>query len=354
MSTVEAVLLFSGLSQTSNSPDANKRLIGLRSSTVTLTSGQSATKAVSREKAKCETCRNVFAKVDLEMHRLGCLTDDKRRQCRQCGRLFVRRTALEAHEKRCASSSVEQSTDLVSTDAKKHLGGRVPCPSCPKTFTLERSMRAHFATFHDPDPVSKPFSCDLCGRSFGRASLLAAHRRTHSGDRPFQCELCGRRFICRADLNKHHRLHVDGYLYKCRLCGKEIKTSRESADHRRHHAGGIVCPICGKTFTRYLNMKAHVRGTHGGERRFSCAECGKSFVYAQNLRYHRRVHGALHRQQPAATSVDKSATTAPSDLPSPPPTALSLLRLAGLPDTRQEVSTSSPEAEGNFLDGQYG
>ena len=278
-------------------------------------SAQSGT--VSRVKTcvtvqNCKTCGKVFANKEMKVHRMNCKLHTVResRQCRQCGRTFVRLTALEAHEKRC-NSSVGQDhatrTDQFGQSAVTQPGGRVPCPACAKTFTVERSMRTHFATFHGLETVPKPFACDVCGQAFVRANLLAVHRRTHTGDRPFQCEICGRGFICRGELNKHHRLHVDGYMYKCGLCGKEMKTSRESADHRRQHAGGIACPVCGKHFTRYLNMKTHVRGTHGGERRFVCVECGKSFVYAQNLRHHRRAHGPLRRN--TTTPTDNHAST---------------------------------------------
>lgn len=296
--SVSRYITVSDLAQTLNSV-ANKQTTGLGSS---ISCDRSSTMSVGEtpdvRDQHCEGYGQVYdGRNELEGHH----TAGDSRHCRRCGRAFVRPTALEAHEKRCRSVDQIPGTGQSVTQP----GSRVPCPACAKTFTLERSMRAHFATFHSSGAVSKPFECDVCRRVFARANLLAVHRRTHTGDRPFQCETCGRTFICRGDLNKHCRLHVDGYMYKCRLCGKEIKTSRESADHRRQHDGGIVCPVCGKSFTRYLNMKAHVRGTHGGERRFVCAECGKSFIYAQNLRYHRRAHGPASRK--TAKLVDHSA-----------------------------------------------
>jgi len=311
------------------------------SSAQSSTSTEAETQVADQNRPNCEVYGKVLDK-DLVDRRRNCPSAGESRCCRQCGRAFVRQTALEAHEKHC-NSSVHQvpgaEEDLGQSVAQPD--GRVPCPACTKTFTLERSMRAHFATFHGTEAVPKPFACDVCGRSFVRANLLAVHCRTHTGDRPFQCEICGRRFICRGDLNKHHRLHVDGYMYKCRLCGKEIKTSRESADHRRQHAGGIVCPICGKSFTRYLNMKAHVRGTHDGERRFVCSECGKSFVYAQNLRYHRRAHRTS--SQKATTSVTGNSAVSvvedPRGLPLAP--ALPLFRVVVVPDVRQDDSAAA-------------
>jgi transposase-like protein len=321
----------------------------------------------------CEVCGECFDElsrlVDHQCERHGAT---RSHCCTHCGRAFVRLRALEQHERRhaqekrysCAECDMQFITngelarhrralhaaafdegpfrcevcdkDLANArERAEHRAmhrNRVPCPECGKTFTLERSMRAHVATFHSDQEVPKPFECDICGHAFVRANLMAIHRRTHTGERPFQCEMCGRRFICRGDLNKHTRLHVDGYMYKCKICGKEIKTSRESADHRRMHTSGINCPVCGKSFTRYLNMQAHVRGTHDGERRFKCEVCGKAFVYAQNLRYHRRQH-----QSNVCKRCDKKFAS---------PAELTQHRLEEHDDeeeTKLEVSTPSAE-----------
>jgi len=197
-----------------------------------------------------------------------------------------------------ASQSCEQFLDNQEPELAAHDCtidvDRVSCSVCPEMFASQSDMVARMSMQHGDTDV-KPYACHLCHRSFLRANLLNIHQRTHTGERPFQCEFCGRRFTVRSDLNKHHRLHVDGYLYKCKLCGKEIKTSRESSDHKRMHEGGIVCQICGKQFTRQLNMQAHMRGTHGGERNFQCADCGKSFIYSQNLRHHRRTQHVAPR-----------------------------------------------------------
>jgi len=278
----------------------------------------------------CEMCGECFQHLsELGDHQSRRHGTTRPMNCRHCGREFTRLRALEQHELRhtegnshtckvcdivfisnCELTRHRRQQHTVVNNGPFHCNicdkdlnsaiehathramhrERVPCPECGKTFTLERSMRAHMLTFHSDKEIVKPFECDICGHSFVRANLMVIHRRTHTGEKPFQCEVCGRRFICRGDLNKHTRLHVDGYMYKCKICDREIKTSRESADHRRMHTSGIICPICGKSFTRYMNMQAHVRGTHEGERRYKCEECEKTFVYAQNLRYHRRKH----------------------------------------------------------------
>ena len=40
----------------------------------------------------------------------------------------------------------------------------------------------------------KPFTCEICGRSFSQKNHLKRHHMIHTGERPFPCEVCGRSF----------------------------------------------------------------------------------------------------------------------------------------------------------------
>ena len=157
---------------------------------------------------------------------------------------------------------------------------------CGRSFRRLREYINHYRT-HTGE---KPYVCDICGKKFIRSYAVTEHRRTHTGEKPYQCDICGKQFSVGGDLTKHKRLHAGEVLYRCKLCGKEMNTGRENADHRRMHEGGIICPHCGKAFTRLHNMKEHVRIAHTGDKNYQCRDCGKQFAYARNLRYHRRLH----------------------------------------------------------------
>ncbi|XP_069041456.1 DNA-binding protein REPIN1-like [Lepisosteus oculatus] len=86
-----------------------------------------------------------------------------------------------------------------------------------------------------PDPL--PLPCSDCGKKFGTAALLRAHRRLH----------------------------------------------RE----RKAHA----CPGCDESFARPEQLAAHAARAHGAGRH-ACPDCGKSFGREGNLRAHRQTHGA--------------------------------------------------------------
>ncbi|KAL1916258.1 uncharacterized protein VTP21DRAFT_5875 [Calcarisporiella thermophila] len=55
--------------------------------------------------------------------------------------------------------------------------------------------------------------------------------------------------------------------------------------------GPVTCPLfnCGKTFTRYHNLRAHLR-THEATRPFACSSCPRAFTRKHDLQRHMRVH----------------------------------------------------------------
>lgn len=84
------------------------------------------------------------------------------------------------------------------------------CPVCSKQFTRGFGLRNHLRTHTD----ERPFQCELCGKAFARNHDRKTHEKLHSGEQQeFICKGdygdgqwgCGRRFNRASNLARHWR-----------------------------------------------------------------------------------------------------------------------------------------------------
>lgn len=50
----------------------------------------------------------------------------------------------------------------------------------------------------------RPYTCEVCCKSFKRLDQVTAHKIIHSEDKPYQCKLCGKGFAHR-NVYKNHK-----------------------------------------------------------------------------------------------------------------------------------------------------
>ncbi|XP_075155318.1 uncharacterized protein LOC142228707 [Haematobia irritans] len=151
------------------------------------------------------------------------------------------------------------------------------------------------------------YPCKVCGKIFNCPSRLKRHSPVHSLDKPFSCEICKRRFSTSHYLKIHKNLHKfkknlsvtlppDGI--QCPDCPKRFKNRNALASHRQVHTrnsmpANHICKICERGFVTVKTLTDHIKNKHPDTEKFTCDQCGKSFVLHERLLRHLNAHKDL-------------------------------------------------------------
>ncbi|XP_053551389.1 zinc finger protein Gfi-1b [Bombina bombina] len=159
------------------------------------------------------------------------------------------------------------------------------CVKCSKVFSTSHGLEVHVRRSHSG---TRPFVCDICGKSFGHAVSLEQHLNVHSQERSFECKMCGKTFKRSSTLSTHLLIHSDTRPYPCQFCGKRFHQKSDMKKHTYIHTGEKPhkCQVCGKAFSQSSNLITHSR-KHTGFKPFTCDLCGRGFQRKVDLRRHK-------------------------------------------------------------------
>ncbi|XP_003407513.1 zinc finger protein Gfi-1b [Loxodonta africana] len=159
------------------------------------------------------------------------------------------------------------------------------CLKCNKVFSTPHGLEVHVRRSHSG---TRPFACDVCGKTFGHAVSLEQHTHIHSQERSFECQMCGKAFKRSSTLSTHLLIHSDTRPYPCQFCGKRFHQKSDMKKHTYIHTGEKPhkCQVCGKAFSQSSNLITHSR-KHTGFKPFTCELCTKGFQRKVDLRRHR-------------------------------------------------------------------
>ncbi|CAL8281207.1 unnamed protein product [Lota lota] len=169
--------------------------------------------------------------------------------------------------------------------------GSYKCIKCCKVFSTPHGLEVHVRRSHSG---TRPFECEICGKTFGHAVSLDQHRAVHSQERSFNCKICGKSFKRSSTLSTHLLIHSDTRPYPCQYCGKRFHQKSDMKKHTFIHTGEKPhkCQVCGKAFSQSSNLITHSR-KHTGFKPFGCDQCGKGFQRKVDLRRHKETQHGL-------------------------------------------------------------
>lgn len=169
-----------------------------------------------------------------------------------------------------------------------HQKKKEKCPSCDKTYATSYDLQIHISAVHRESPLM----CELCSERFKSRGSLRRHRAVkHSQGCNYVCDTCGKKYYEKEAYIGHINTHIGSKPYSCNLCGdtfgykscwrRHMQSCPNKSEKKQHK-----CDTCGAVLNSRTVLLDHVQGKHGSKL-YTCA-CGKSFSWRPSLSRHKK------------------------------------------------------------------
>lgn len=235
------------------------------------------------KRINCPGCKKAVAMSYMKQHKALCLTlkkTDAKNICEVCGKVFQLQSSLKTHQKlhKKPEACMHCDKKIKPASMKKHLALKHEsyvdqddfsiklnqhhkCSDCGYVTRKRVDFENHMNKIH---LKIKPYSCDMCSRTFCGKSRLTEHMRTHSTAGSCYCSYCGKRFANKVCLKMHVRRHTGESPYECNICSEKFRSSSIMKTHRlkKHQDKTIACPLCDAMYHIVAEMRFHVKKVH--------------------------------------------------------------------------------------------
>lgn len=256
----------------------------------------------------CSVCNNTYSNQLAMKNHLRTHLALQKHCCQNCGKGFRGKKQLSNHV--CAHLR----KDMAGGSRERRPARKCKCKECGQAFVSADQLTAHTCSGpsensagHAGTPLKKeerPFTCNICNRSYRHAGSLLNHKNTHKTGH-FSCTVCSKPFSNPMALRNHTRIHTQKKKYVCLTCGKAFRLASILHNHQKVHnrvANHFSCPACGKSFQGKSGLKRHRcqkaqnsrrasgNQSDGGDKCFMCDLCGRSYRHAGSLLNHKKTH----------------------------------------------------------------
>lgn len=157
------------------------------------------------------------------------------------------------------------------------------CPLCAKKYSRHDNLIAHQRSVHETT-----IECTICHKHFATHQGLEKHAVLHSDDRPFTCEVCFKTFKRADSLRQHEQTHYEGN-YQCEeeSCRKIFSSPLALHRHKRAHTDSVYHPHEDevKCPSHPIEASHQIININNKTKQHQCTHCLKTFTCRQ-FHYH--------------------------------------------------------------------